>query len=246
MTAVISAFFASFGIIKEAKLRKFYFLPGLISIVLFGLFLTLGDVISDNVVSLLERILNIGKYNSFVLIFVKAVIWMCSVLFYFLIYKSILLVILSPILSYISERVETHLTGQEFKFGVKDNIRFLKRGLAIGFKSFIKQTIGTIITLLLGFVFPINMLIPVFVFLIQAYFTGFSFMDYILERHDMSSEESLIFLKNKRVYATLAGSIFTLLFFIPILGPFLAPVVTCVAVTKVTVDLLKKEKNLQL
>ena len=41
------------------------------------------------------------------------------------------------------------------------------------------------------------------------------------------------------MYAALCGGIFTLLFFIPIIGIFIAPLITCVATTKITLELLK-------
>lgn len=243
ISLVFTSFSDSFRIIREAKLRKFYFLPGIISIFLFMIFLSLGDIISDNLTLLIEKFLNVENYHSIVLFVIKTIVWVCSILFYFLIYKSLLLIILSPILSYVSERVETYLTGKKFEFGLKKNISFIGRGISIGFKSFIKQMIATILIMFLGFIFPINLSIPLLVFIVQAYFTGFSFMDYTLERHELSSSESLKFLKRKRTYATLSGTIFTLLFFIPFIGPFLAPLLTCVAVTKITLELLNEDKE---
>lgn len=243
ISLVFTSFSDSFRIIREARLRKFYFLPGVISICLFILFIALGNLVTDNITLLIEKALNIGKYHSIILLIIKALVWVCTVLFYFLVYKSILIIILSPILGYVSERVETHLTGKKFDFGIKKNIVFLGRGVNIAFKSFIKQIIATILIMLLGFIFPINLSIPFLVFLVQAYFTGFSFMDYTLERHELSSTESLKFLRSKKVYATLSGVIFTLLFFIPFIGPFLAPLLTCVAVTKITLELLSEDKE---
>ena len=80
-------------------------------------------------------------------------------------------------------------------------------------------------------------------FLLQGYFTGFSFIDYTLERYNFTPEESLKFLKKQRFYSLWIGSIFTILFLIPFIGIFIAPLVTCVAATKVTLELLKEEAN---
>ena len=135
--------------------------------------------------------------------------------------------------------METHLTGKKFDFTFGDNIKFLLRGIDIGLKSFFKQMVGTCVVMLLGFIFPINLSIPLLIFIIQGYFTGFSFMDYTLERYNLTPKESLEFLKKQRVYAALCGGIFTLIFFIPIIGIFIAPLITCVATTKITLELLK-------
>ena len=238
---IIKAFFDSFTIIREAKLRKFYFLPGVIGIVLFMLFVGLGNIISGNLTDLLESFFHIEKYHSIISIFMRILIWLCSILFYYLIYKSLLLVILSPILSYVSERVETHLTGKKYSFTMKDNISFIIRSIDIGFRSFIKQMVGTCVIMLLGFIFPINLSIPFLIFILQGYFTGFSFMDYTLERYRLTTSQSLAFLKKQRVCSAVSGIIFTLLFLIPFFGIFIAPLITCVAVTKITVELLNRE-----
>lgn len=243
ITLVFNSFSDSFKVIKDAGLRKFYFLPGIISMFLFGGFIYLGEYLSLNLASALENFFKLQEYGSILYIFIKILVWICTVFFYYLVYKSLLLVIISPILSYVSERVETHLTGKKFDFTFKDNLRFLIRGVDIGLKSFFKQMVGTCVVMLLGFIFPINLSIPLLIFIIQGYFTGFSFMDYTLERYNLSPKESLDFLKKQRVYAALCGGIFTLLFFIPVVGIFIAPLITCVATTMITLELLKEHSK---
>lgn len=243
ITLVFNSFSDSFKIIKDAGLRKFYFLPGIISMFLFGGFIYLGEYLSLNLASALENFFKLQEYGSILYIFIKILVWICTVFFYYLVYKSLLLVIISPILGYVSERVETHLTGKKFDFTFKDNLRFLIRGIDIGLKSFFKQMVGTCVVMLLGFIFPINLSIPLLIFIIQGYFTGFSFMDYTLERYNLSPKESLNFLKKQRVYAALCGGIFTLLFFIPVVGIFIAPLITCVATTMITLELLKEHSK---
>lgn len=245
ISLVFNSFLDSFSIVKEAKLKKFYFLPGIIGILLFIIFIWIGDFLSVNLAVQLESFFKLEEFHSILYIFIKILVWVCTVFFYYLVYKSLLLVIISPILGYVSERVETHLTGKKFDFTFKDNIRFLLRGIDIGLKSFFKQMVGTCAVMLLGFIFPINLSIPLLIFIIQGYFTGFSFMDYTLERYNLSSKESLNFLKKQRIYAALCGGIFTFLFFIPILGIFIAPLITCVATTKITLELLKNNSDIK-
>ena len=245
ISLVFNSFLDSFSIVKEAKLKKFYFLPGIIGILLFIIFIWIGDFLSVNLATQLESFFKLEEFHSILYIFIKILVWVCTVFFYYLVYKSLLLVIISPILGYVSERVETHLTGKKFDFTFKDNIRFLLRGIDIGLKSFFKQMVGTCAVMLLGFIFPINLSIPLLIFIIQGYFTGFSFMDYTLERYNLSSKESLNFLKKQRIYAALCGGIFTFLFFIPILGIFIAPLITCVATTKITLELLKNNSDIK-
>ena len=231
---VLASFSDSFRIINEAKLKKYYFLPGIIGIFLFVVLIFLANLLSFGIMSSLESIFELEKYHALVSILIRILIWVVAVFLYYLVYKSLLLLLLSPILGYVSERVDSHLTGKKYDFTIKDNMRFLMRGAEVGFRSFIKQLVGTCII--------INLSIPLLIFLLQGYFTGFSFMDYTLERYEFSPKESLEFLKKKRFYSLLCGSIFTLLFFIPFIGIFLAPLVTCVATTKVTLELIERDK----
>ncbi len=243
---VLTSFSDSFRIIKEAKLKKYYFLPGIIGIFLFAVLILLANSLSLGIINSLESIFELEKHHAIVSMIIKISIWIVALFLYYLVYKSLLLLLLSPILSYVSEKVDSHITGRKYDFTIKDNMRFVIRGAEIGLKSFIKQLIGTCVIMLLSFIFPINLFIPLFIFLLQGYFTGFSFMDYTLERYKFSPEESLNFLKQKRFYSLLCGSIFTLLFFIPFIGIFLAPLVTCVATTKVTLELIKRDEALKI
>ena len=240
---VLTAFSESFSLIRIIGLKKYYFIPGILGAFLFILMMIGANFISGGLLNYLENIFNISEYHSIISMILKITIWIVVALIYFLIYKSVLLVILSPFMGYVSEKVDNYLTGKEYDFSFNDNMRFIWRGIQIGVKSFIKQLIGMFIIMLCSFLFPINLSIPLLMFLLQGYFTGFSFIDYTLERYNFTPEESLKFLKKQRFYSLWIGSIFTILFLIPFIGIFIAPLVTCVAATKVTLELLKEERN---
>lgn len=238
---VLGAFSDSFRIIRGAGLKKYYFLPGVIAIILFLVMMLITNFLSIGLMEYLVEVFKLHEYHSIISILLRILIWVIAVFIYFLVYKSLLLLILSPIMGAVSEKADSWLTGQTYDFSMKDNMRFVWRGIQIGFKSFLKQLVGMCVIMLCSFVFPINLSIPLLIFLLQGYFTGFSFMDYTLERYQFTPRESLNFLKKQRFYSVLIGSIFTLLFFIPVLGIFIAPLITCVAATKITLELIKKE-----
>lgn len=217
---VLASFSDSFRIINEAKLKKYYFLPGIIGIFLFVVLIFLANLLSFGIMSSLESIFELEKYHALVSILIRILIWVVAVFLYYLVYKSLLLLLLSPILGYVSERVDSHLTGKKYDFTIKDNMRFLMRGAEVGFRSFIKQLVGTCVIMLLSFVFPINLSIPLLIFLLQGYFTGFSFMDYTLERYEFSPKESLEFLK-RRDFTLFYVEVYLLFYFSsPSLGYF--------------------------
>lgn len=68
-------------------------------------------------------------------------------------------------------------------------------------------------------------------------------MDYTLERYNLSPNESLLFVKKDKFLPIVIGTIFTLLFFIPIIGIFITPLVTIVTSTKLTLERLQEKNN---
>ena len=236
------SFFEAFSVIKNGKMRKFYLLPGVLNLILLNLLYKLSKYISFNLFSKLEGYFHLNSYENVTFIIIKLIIIIIAFLLYFLIYKALLLIVLSPFLNYISERTERTIVNQKFDFSFNDNMRFIWRGIVISCKSFSKEMLGTIILLLLGLMPFLSITVPFFIFLLQAYYIGFSFMDYTLERHNYSSKESLIFLKKNWTFSAFSGAIFTMVFLIPVIGIFIAPLVSCVAVTLGTIKIINKDK----
>ncbi|MGL4970102.1 MAG: EI24 domain-containing protein [Cetobacterium sp.] len=115
------------------------------------------------------------------------------------------------------------------------------RGVKIASKSFLKEMFYTTLVLLLGFVPVINIAVPVLIYIIQSYFISYNFVDYTLERHKFSAEKSSDFIWKNKVVFTIGGGIFTLIYFIPIIGIIVAPIISMVAFTTTTLKILKIE-----
>lgn len=133
---VLSSFSEAFSLIKIIGLRKYFFIPGALGILLFLIVMLGANFISIGLIKYIENIFNINDYHSIISIILKITIWIIVASIYFLVYKSILLVILSPIMGYVSEKVDNYLTGREYNFSFNDNIRFIWRGIQIGIKSY--------------------------------------------------------------------------------------------------------------
>jgi CysZ protein len=114
--------------------------------------------------------------------------------------KYLVLVLLSPLLAYASERTEEVLTGASFPFSW---------GIA-------------------WVVPPVAPVVAVLLFVVSAYFYGFSMFDYIMERRRLSVRHSVRAV-NDRMGAVLAnGALFSVLMKVPVLGMMLAPVMGAV------------------
>lgn len=253
----INCFIEAPKIIKNSKLRKYYFIPSIIIIIM----IILSALVAFNIYNLTTTDffvrannwdfsgLPLGSIINYVIKFLisssKFVFGIVILIIYFLTFKTILIALMSPILSYLSEKIDSNLTNRNFNFSLADNGKFMLRGIKIGIICLVKQLLGTIILLILGIIPIIGLISPILIFLLQGYFTGFAFMDYTLERYKFSTKDSMKFIRKKRIYSILCGSIFTLLFLIPILGIFIAPLITCAAVTKLTIALINDDDQYQ-
>lgn len=230
--------------IRKMKLTWGYYVGGVIGLILLGVFYWISTLIGNMVFIQFEKFFNIQEHMVLIRWIIIFIVKMTLIGIYYFFFKTLLLGILAPFFSYISEKVENNIYGTEYHFTLKENLKFILRGMKIAGKSFIKETIATIIIVCLSFIPLINLLVPILIFLVQSYFISFTFVDYTLERKKYGSEETLEFMKKNKYTFTLGGGIFTLLYFIPIVGIFVAPLLSIVAFTKVTLKLLEKNRGL--
>ncbi|MEI6857790.1 EI24 domain-containing protein [Psychrilyobacter sp.] len=230
----------AFKFIGQNKLKKFYLIPGIINIILATLFYFLSKFVGGTLVEFANNLLG-GNLNSFIQFILKFIIYLTIFAVYYLIYKTLILIILSPFLSYISERTESIITGNEFNFSFKQNLYFIKRGIVVTLKSFLREFIMTCLILLLFFIPLVNAVIPILLFMVQSYYIGFSFIDYTLERHDFQTGTDII--RKNTIFFLINGGLFTILLFIPLIGIFIAPLVTAVATTTGTLELIEQSKQ---
>ena len=147
----------------------------------------------------------------------------------FILNKYIVLILLSPLLAYASERTEEILTGRTFPFSWSQLMKDALRGALIAARNGILELSITVGLWILTFVLPI--LAPVtfvVLFVISAYFYGFSMFDYVFERKRMRISESVKAV-NDRIGAVLAnGALFGLFMKVPLIGVMFAPVMAAV------------------
>lgn len=143
--------------------------------------------------------------------------------------KYIVLVLLSPLMAYASERAEEILTGRTFLFSFAQLMKDALRGALIALRNGVLELIISIalwvLTLFLPIISPISF---VLLFLVSAYFYGFSMFDYVFERRRMRIGETTRAV-NSQLGAVLAnGACFSLVMKLPLIGLMLAPVLASV------------------
>lgn len=138
--------------------------------------------------------------------------------------KYLVLILLSPLLAYASERTEEIITGRSVPFSWTQLLRDSFRGSLVALRN------GLLELALSAVIWLATLLFPVFapfslvaLFLLSAYFYGFSMFDYIFERRRLGIR-STVRAVNGRMGAVLGnGACFSLLMKIPLLGILFAP-----------------------
>jgi len=151
--------------------------------------------------------------------------------------KYLVLILLSPLLAYASERTEELITGRSFPFSWSNLLKDALRGALVAVRNGTFEIGLTVLiwiaTLVMPILAPISL---VLLFVISAYFYGFSMFDYIHERHRLRVGESVRAV-NDRIGAVIAnGALFSLLMNIPLVGVMFAPVMASVGAVLASVN----------
>lgn len=161
-----------------------------------------------------------GARDVLVLIILKvAIFWLLG-----LVGKYVVLILLSPLLAYASERTEELLTGKRTPFHLGRWMREVLRGIIMAFRNGAVETLINIAawgaTLFLPILGPFT---AILLWTLSCWFYGFSMFDYIHERHGLGLRASLRTARQRPGMVLANGMLFNLLMKIPVLGLMTAP-----------------------
>lgn len=155
------------------------------------------------------------------------------VMLYFTIYKQVVLVVLAPLLALLGEALDSRLSGREFPFSVRQLIKDSWRGVRLAVRNLITELLLTAVLVGFAFVPIVGLISPLMIFLLQAYFVGFSLLDYGLERDKLGVAESKRYLKDRKLLCVGVGLYHNGLFLLPLVGWIFAPVLGMAMATKI-------------
>jgi CysZ protein len=156
------------------------------------------------------------------------------------VYIFFIITLLSPFNTYLSEKLDTQLTGQTFEGGfgriINDLVRMIFIVIIALFMEFFCIGFWLLITWMFGIPDTVFYVVS---FLMTAFFFGFSFYDHSLERYEVGVFGSIGFSFQKMLMVTMTGAIFLGLYNFPYqggtpyIGIFIAPVLTTMISTVV-------------
>ena len=126
----------------------------------------------------------------------------------------LLLLILSPLFSAVSEEVGKRLAHHTYKFSPLQFMKDIIRGLKISLRNLIYQYFMLALISIFLFMMPkssvLQLIANSLIFLVTAYFYGFSIMDYAMENYRMSYKASVNFMHQNPGIALGIGSVYYL------------------------------------
>ncbi len=150
---------------------------------------------------------------------------------------SIILLLMAPILTWLSEKVAAKMGKDVPEFNLVQFMRDLTRAAGLAIKNGVIQLGLSIGCFILGFVPVIGLAAPFLLFGINAYFYGYNFMDYTLERRKLSARESNSFVWTNRFQSIGLGSPYALWILVPVIGPVTYGFVAVFATVAATLSL---------
>lgn len=165
-----------------------------------------------------------GARDVLVLLVVQLGLW----LLFGLVSKYLVLIVLSPLLAWVSERTEEILTGRRFPFSPAQFARDVLRGVGMALRNGVLELgINLLAWVLSILLLPTAPFWALFLWVISCWFYGFSMFDYVFERHRLGIRASARAAREHRGLVLANGALFWLLMLIPFVGVVVAPLLAC-------------------
>ncbi len=246
----LSSYTKAVVFIRQNGMLKYYLVPLVINVFLFVSVLSAVGALTDDIAKWFIHLVNLEKGGEFydtvgeviwwlVYILVKIMSW---IILHF-ISGGLMLVILSPLLAYLSEKSEQILEGNEYPFNIRQFVKDVARGMVIAFRNTVIQTLLMLVLMVFALIPIVGWLSPFLMFIIASYFYGFSFIDYICERKKYTLKESIQFMRGNKGVVIGNGAVFSGAMMIPFIGSLIAGFVAITSAVAATLAVFEAQKR---
>ncbi len=240
----IKAYSKAFYFIRKHKLSWYFIFPLILNIALFVLgyqsIVSLGSEYSSYITGWLNidtwTFWGSGFLASALMFFLNFILRILFIVVFAYISGYIIIVLMSPVYAHLSEKVENILTGNEYPFHFKQFIKDIYRGIKLATRNFMIEILFTILLFIISFIPVVGLFSNLMLFFISAYFYGFSFIDFSLERKQMKIKDSITFVKTNKGLAIGNGFIFSLTLLLPYFGVLISGFVSVISVVAATIS----------
>ncbi len=254
ITAIINSFKA-ISFIFSNKLSVYYFYAFCLWLLIWGLSIlglttlakSISNIINERIA--FNNIPDVGSWLSFfkpflggyftviISFFIKIILWFVSSIFI----KYVVLIILSPLFSLLSEVTDERLNNTKFPFTVQQLIKDVFRGIVISLRNMFLEYLIVIICFLVTLLFaPLGIITAPILIISSWYFVGYTMLDYNFERHKMTMRESNLFTNQNFGLTCGIGLVYSFFLILPFnFGVIFGSVITVVAATLCFVQIKK-------
>lgn len=197
-----------------------YFIPGIVIALFYIIYMSQIKSVND-MLSIVDYIPWVGGYLEEGKNTVFG--WLEGVSLYF--YQFIIITLLSPFHTLLSERIDENITQRTFKSGWEKIINDLIRTLGVVILGGLMFIVLKLTWMLFAWLLGISFLNPFISAILVGFFTGFNSYDFSLERDDVSVFQSWRYSRKHWLHMVITGGIFSAFLFIPYIGVVLAPVI---------------------
>lgn len=247
----VSSHVEGFKFIAKNNLWHFFIYPILILILLFiggyWSILQLADWIVDwSLVQFgLEDSGNSDDWTGILAMVGRLLVGIILKVFFLIILMSyikyIVLIICSPILALLSERVDEIINNKKYPFNFGQFLHDMLRGIVVTLRNMAYETLIILACMIIGWIPIIGWITVPFLYIIAWYFLGFAMMDYTYERMRFTIGQGAKFTRKHKGIAVGNGFIFSMILLLPFIGVVIAPILSVVAATLAVIDVKKEE-----
>ena len=222
------------------KLGKYLVLPVVLNIIVVFALIFSGVGVGDWINGIIERHTeNMNGWIQAAMVAIKIVLPIIFFIVFVFIGGTIVIVLMSPIYTMLSEKTETILTGKEYPFDAKQTLKDIWRALLIALRNTAKQLLLTALCLLLNLIPVVGSVVSIcLIFIINAYYFGSGFMDYTFERWRYSVKESSKGTSELKFLAIANGAVYSLPLYL-FCGTFIAAFIGGVSAVAATISQLE-------
>lgn len=222
---------------------KFLFIPFALGFLLMALMVTIVIMTAPWLTQQTAQWFGLNMALWWISLPLNLAVYISLISISFFLFKYVLLVLLFPLMSYVSERVELVMyKGQnnaDKNRTIGSVLRDLWRGMVISFHLLSGELFWVLLFSVLALLPLVGLIFGILILVVQSYYAGAGLMDYTLERYKNVSE-SLLFIRKHKLVASAHGFIFIMLFSLPVLGIIVSPVLATIATTYHTLNILKQ------
>ena len=227
--------------VKKNNLKRWILIPGLIYTILFIAAMIFFWDSANSVVTWVSTQMRIepwlqkqrSEWLSFFFLMMGIMLRLSLLLFYFSFFKYVILIVGSPVFAYLSKKTTEYMSGNIMNYGRAAIMQDVIRSARLCLRNMGWQSVYMIALVLLSLIPVIGWGVPIAALLLEAYYFGFSMMDYSLSNNNIELSKSIRFNSDHPGLAIGNGLGFYLMHIIIIFAPAYAIIAASLSIHKV-------------